>query len=70
MIAYMNTIHLTSGWVEQILQGDLSARHMSALILFLIFNVSLLMMVVYETIRALKRREHNCEPDIKVFFAE
>ena len=55
MNAIINTIQFNYKWVEQIFQGDLSPRHTTAMILFLICNMVLLMVVTYDLVRALKR---------------
>jgi hypothetical protein len=55
MNAIMNTIQFINRSVEQIFQGDLSPRHTTAMILFLMCNMALLMVVTYDLIRALRK---------------
>ena len=55
MNAIMNTIQANAHWVEQILQGDLSPRHTTAVVLFVICNMAIFMVVAHDVVNALRR---------------
>jgi hypothetical protein len=55
MNAIINTIQANAHWVGQILQGDLSARHTTAMVLFAMCNLVIFMVVAHDAVNALRR---------------
>lgn len=55
MNAIMSTIQANYHWFEQILQGDLSPRHTTAMILFVMCNMAIFMVVAHDMVNALRR---------------